>query len=83
VRANGRRLSADARIEELERGVRLHDAQSVYLPVADPTERRELVGLLEQSLRCGDGARELPEDLLRLLAAPPEVRARSAVHSNL
>lgn len=83
VRANGRRLSADARIEELERGLRVHDAQTVYLPVADPAERRELAVLLERSLRRGDGARELPDDLLRLLAVPPEVRARAAVHSNL
>lgn len=82
VRANGRRLSADARIEELERGLRLHDAGTVYLPVDDPAERDELRALLERSLRQGD-AGALPDEVRDLLQVPPEVRARAAVHSNV
>lgn len=77
VRANGRRLSAEARIEELDRGLRLHDAGSVYLPVTDPVERRELVGLLERSLRCGDGGCELPTALLDLKARARVARGRT------
>ena len=87
VRANGLRLSANARIEELERGLRVHDegdgtAQggSIYLPADDASERAELRGLLERSLRLGD-ARRIPQEARILLDVPPEARARAALQS--
>ncbi|MEZ4316416.1 MAG: hypothetical protein R3F61_02880 [Myxococcota bacterium] len=86
VRANLTRLGPDAEVEEVERGVRIHDDRTYVLTVPDPEERVRLVALIRTGLVGSKGRWEagqgVPGELRALLPmAPGEARPLGELHA--